>query len=473
LKQVYVKIDGGEKTVINESKEGKYLLTTEKGKSYVFGADFKSVVASFADIIAEDPEDETQVGFEGKLIAVSDLGNQMDGAIFYDGENYGFVKQGNKGNTKYPPAATITTKTIGNNYKVMASYNNESRGHYINVDSYASIDCSIADSTKTIAAPSDTAVAWGATELAAFGDGDLAKHVTIADAVVGVNKADITFSVGSYTKGAISNASNVTFVDGHKYTLEGYAAANYNGKSYFVITGATDTTPVVTGLTCVSDLNTIGIGEVANLSAVAIPSNGILGTVTYEITEGSEFATISSNVVTGVAVGTVKVVAKTVVGSATLTSEAISIAVTAAVAKSTITLTQANFTSFASLYANYTGSITAGTTAVNLTGFQIYKGDGDTIQMRTKNGPSAIYNTVAMPKAITSMEFTFTKNNGFNVYMSNSASISTDPTTATETIDTDVVTSTLNFDSASAYTYFRFTTKGSANITSVKISYLA
>ena len=327
LKQVYVKIDGGDKTVINE-KDGKYIYQTEKGKSYVFGADFKSVVASFAEIIAEDPEDETQVGFEGKLIAVSDLGNQMDGAIFYDGENYGFVKQGNKGNTKYPPAAVITNKTIGNNYKVMATYNNESRGHYINVDSYASLDCSITDSTKTIAAPTDTAVAWGETELAAFGNGDVAKHVSIENAVVNVDKANISFSVGSYTKGAISNASDVTFKDGHKYTLKGYAAANYNGKTYFVITGATDTTPALTGITCVAEKTTLKIKETTELSATALPEFAVLPSdVKYEVTEGSEFVTLDGSKITGKAAGTAKIVAK--VGD--FTSAAISITVTSEV----------------------------------------------------------------------------------------------------------------------------------------------
>ncbi len=340
IRAVYVKIDGGDAINIKAEKD-KYSYKTENGKSYVFGATFAlDVPAKFTEFSSYENNDK--IWIRGVLIQKVD-----NGAVIFDGTNYGFVYQGFSG-----AAATIANKEVGKTYDIIGYYSSK-YGVTIDKNTPDTITASVVESAATdaIAAPdAGTPAAWTDTELAAFKNGP-ATLVSIANANVTVSGNYKNFSVGTFEKGSIQLAEGVTVANGRKYTLEGYVIYN-NGYVNVLVTKAIETTPVLTGLTCVSDVTSIGIGGKATLSATAFPSDAVLGTVTYEITEGSTFATISGNIVTGVAAGTVKVVAKTILEENTLTSEAINITITNVVADiQTINFGSGTFKDWTSSYA--------------------------------------------------------------------------------------------------------------------------
>lgn len=109
---------------------------------------------------------------------------------------------------------------------------------------------------------------------------------------------------------------------GKKYNLEGYLQGFDYGCLLFVGTKATKVDVELTSLTCKASADKVKVDEEITLSAEGNPGADV-GTVTYQITEGSDKATITGNKLKGVAEGTVKVVAK----SGSITSEPITITV--------------------------------------------------------------------------------------------------------------------------------------------------
>jgi hypothetical protein len=132
------------------------------------------------------------------------------------------------------------------------------------------------------------------------------------------------------------------------------------------------------------------------------------------------------------------------------------------------TITSDSVDSFASTYANYTGTVDG----TSYSFFQCYKGSGDldnTIQMRTKNGPSAIYNTTATSGIITKIEITCKKNNGF--LLAHGDTTQADATTG-DTVAKDLTVSQ-TFEATAGVKFFKLITSGAANIVSIVITFAA
>lgn len=115
------------------------------------------------------------------------------------------------------------------------------------------------------------------------------------------------------------------FETGKAYKVTAYFIGYLNYAS-IMLTDLEETTIPVKSITLTADKTEVSVGETVTLSATMSP-NGASGTVSYSITEGSEFATLNGNVLTANAAGTVKVQAS--VGD--VNSNEISITITAPV----------------------------------------------------------------------------------------------------------------------------------------------
>lgn len=115
------------------------------------------------------------------------------------------------------------------------------------------------------------------------------------------------------------------FETGKAYKVTAYFIGYHNYAS-IMLTDLEETTIPVKSITLTADKTEVSVGETVTLSATMSP-NGASGTVSYSITEGSEFATLNGNVLTANAAGTVKVQAS--VGD--VNSNEISITITAPV----------------------------------------------------------------------------------------------------------------------------------------------
>ena len=144
---------------------------------------------------------------------------------------------------------------------------------------------------------------------------------------------------------------------GKTYNLEGYLQGFGYGHLLFIGTKATKVDVELTSLTCKASADKVKVDEEITLSAEGNPGADI-GTVSYQITEGSDKATITGNKLKGVAEGTVKVVAK----SGSITSEPITITVEKKEEQGGETPTQVE------AVMRYTGTTTANMTGGNNAG---------------------------------------------------------------------------------------------------------
>lgn len=95
------------------------------------------------------------------------------------------------------------------------------------------------------------------------------------------------------------------FETGKAYKVTAYFIGYHNYAS-IMLTNLEETTIPVESITLTADKTEVNVGQTVTLSATLSPS-GASGTVSYNITEGSEFATLNGNVLTANAAGMVKV----------------------------------------------------------------------------------------------------------------------------------------------------------------------
>ena len=409
VSKVWVKVDNAAETEITAT-DGVYKYTTQDKKTYVFGATFTEVKpVAFKDL--ENLANDAPVFARGRLIALSETGG-----ILWDGTNYAYIDEG-KTSGQYGPKVKITEQTVGKTLDIKASWSADQYGHYISVNSYApdNLTYSINVSSTEIAAPTATEpTAWGETELKAYKNGDLSKYVSVSGAVANINGNYLNFTLGTFSKGSIACSTEIkeTLISGHTYNLKGYSAYSSGGFNYLVITEAIDVTPTLTGLTCKSDKATIKVNEVATLSATATPEGAVLDTVTYEITEGADFAKLDGSKLTGVKEGTVKVVAK----AGSFTSEAITITVAGTLVPTT-SIVKYDFSSLDST----SGEKLNDTTLLNVFKDKVLTGSNPVTAISGTN--EVYFNKISDAPKIAGLKLSKSKGNGRFV-MTTSANIS-------------------------------------------------
>lgn len=166
---------------------------------------------------------------------------------------------------------------------------------------------------------------------------------------------------------------------------------------------------VTTAHEACADAYTVQLPTLENAAIEVNPTSGTYGTeATLTITPDSGFDVTSVTIDHGYGKETLKAAPYTFEIEAYNKVE-VALRDTSVVV-STYTLTVENFENVSS-YGNYTGSVNMNGTDVGLAANQIMRGTGandGAIQMRNKdNNPSYVYNTVALPAAIVSIEVTF------------------------------------------------------------------
>lgn len=101
------------------------------------------------------------------------------------------------------------------------------------------------------------------------------------------------------------DSSTWKFETGKAYKVTAYFIGYHNYAS-IMLTGLEETIIPVESINLTADKTEVNVGQTVTLSATLSP-NGASGDVAYDITEGSEFATLNGNVLTANAAGTVKV----------------------------------------------------------------------------------------------------------------------------------------------------------------------
>lgn len=114
---------------------------------------------------------------------------------------------------------------------------------------------------------------------------------------------------------------------GKVFQFEGFVCGTTGTRYSVYLTTFAEYEIAATGLTISSAAETVEVGKTTNLSATLTPA-GATSKVTYSITSGSEFATVSGNVLTGVAEGTVTIVGT--IDGTEITSDPITVTVIAA-----------------------------------------------------------------------------------------------------------------------------------------------
>lgn len=124
----------------------------------------------------------------------------------------------------------------------------------------------------------------------------------------GTDEITIQFDKAGYdaAKAAIANAA----VAGEHFNLDGMVTGAYNNVNQLTFTGTSTIEKVTadpTGVTITSG-DSVTVGDTLNLTATVQPE-GASQSVTWAIKSGSEYASLSGNVLTGTAAGTVVVTA--------------------------------------------------------------------------------------------------------------------------------------------------------------------
>lgn len=140
-----------------------------------------------------------------------------------------------------------------------------------------------------------------------------------------IGNTTVTFRTNKYDKVGIST----TLVVNREYKIT--TPLSWYDKAQFAFLGIGTTIEPVdivnpTAISISTNKSSVWVGSTTKLSATFTPS-GASASVTYSITEGSEFASIRDTTLTGVKVGTVKVVGSVTVDGTTITSDPITITI--------------------------------------------------------------------------------------------------------------------------------------------------
>jgi uncharacterized protein YjdB len=463
---VYVKIDGGESTLIDEV-DGVYTYTTQNNHSYVFGATFKVIaVSTIAEAKAVD--EGTYVRFKGVV-------------TYLISQRTLYVQNGTDGAYLYLDVALTEDLKVGDKvdvYLKKSLYN--STIEFVNDsgdDSYISIieDESITSTPTTI----DTAAKVNGLTLSDVGNAVEFRAIVKSGSVTLNTGSTVTVTIdgvdiGIYVAKAYATQEVVdlwnslsagdlikvkTVVGNYKTTLQ-----------FLWITGTTVekvTGDTPTGIAVTASKSEATVGDEITLGYTLIPWTATTtDTVTYKIVSGSDYATLDGSTLTTTAVGTVGVVAK--LGE--FTSDELSIVINEEVSGETksftidaysVTETPTNMS-----YSDYTFNTSYEGGTLGMEGYFSFTKVIDTqcIQFRSKADPVAfLRNTSTIPGVITKLSFNYAKLNGLRIYGSTAAI--TDVSSLTQIYSSGSVASTnldefasvdVEVDGNLGYTYFYF-----------------
>lgn len=230
-------------------------------------------------------------------------------------------------------------------------------------------------------------------------------------------------------------------------------------KGFTIVTAAAPADPVDPTIT-----PTNGEVEVdAELDVSTLFESNSTGTITYSITAGSSYASLSGSTLTGTAVGSVTIQASQAATTG-YNAKAATCTVSVVPALSKITITQNEVASFTNTYAEY--SWTAGDVSGKM---YAYKNSG--MQLNPNQSGSYIYNTDPIPGKI--RKISMTKASGttrtWTPYVSTTALTTTDSEKA---LTSKEVGSTTTWDVTGDNKYFYLTLTGGATVIgSIVISY--
>lgn len=355
------------KTPIIADSEGNYKFTTEDAGSYKFGATFTSIaVTSIAD--AKKLDDDKFVKVVGKVVASEGtscyINDGTTGIYIY---NWSASAELDTGLTN----GKFALDSIVEVYAVVGT-NGGAKQLVSTVNKVRSADAYVKTSTETITTSAVTELTSD-DDFKALTAADTGKKYkfkarfsktsatpsssTPANVTFVHNNTSITLRTSKYDSNVSEVATLVAGLTAGDYVEVETVLSWYNGYQFaFLGDGSTTITKIAeetaTSITVTSDKDTIGVGQTAKLSAEVVPWNASSTGVTYEITAGSDYATISDDTLTGVAAGTVSVVAK--IGE--LTSEAINIEVTAEAQTEVVHSVVFNGTNNNKLNTSYTGT---------------------------------------------------------------------------------------------------------------------
>lgn len=224
------------------------------------------------------------------------------------------------------------------------------------------------------------------------------KDVFIAFQVLYQNSKFTTETAALVTKGA------TVVVYGAVMNYKGNTPETVGGGKASVMSVSAGAPVAATGVKANESLE-VKVGKTAKINATVEPSNATDKALTYT-SEDTKTATVSdTGVVTGVAVGTTKVIVSLTSNSAIKAEVAINVVEAGEdpVTGSTVTLSVDSLSLKSQSYAN--GTATVDGVAFAYTELGNY---GDGIQMRNKNGKTSSFNnTDAFAKGITKIEFNY------------------------------------------------------------------
>ncbi len=341
-KTVYVTVDGGQAQNINANSDGEFKYLTEKGHTYVFGATFEKVELSTCADMYKNKKNGDFVRLQIKITALDGKSawgaDETGGAYIYNWKaDYDIDALDKEGFFTIGDVVDVYGKISAYNglYEIVPATNAFSKkiegktieaktGTLTNKEDVEALTASDVGKVYTFLAKYKSGI-----------DNSLSSSATAASAVsikFEIDGKEVVLRTSSYD-GAYSTlykkldelalkegdlvriSTPLTWYNGVQFTLLG------NGSTIEKATVVTYTLEV-NAATTVSVGRTIELGAKAKEWYASIPEGTNL---TYAIKEGSEFATLDGNKLTGKAAGVVKVT----VSDGKSTSEAFAIEVVA------------------------------------------------------------------------------------------------------------------------------------------------
>lgn len=282
------------------------------------------------------------------------------------------------------------------------------------------------------------------------------------------------FSAGSASSGSNGTAFNNTSATNNEYSIPSGTTIS-SGDIVISLQSTTNKAMYIKSVTITyEDVSSTPVdptitptnGEVEvghNLDVSTLFESNSSGAMTYSITAGGSYASLTGSTLTGTAVGTVTIQASQAAATG-YNAKTATCTVNVIPELSTITITQNEIANFTNSYAQYTW--TAGGVSGNI---YAYKNNG--MQLNSGQSGYYVYNTDPIPGKI--RKITMTKASGttrsWTPYVSTSALTSTSGGTA---LTAKSVESTTTWDVTGDNTYFYLTLSGGATVIgSIVITY--
>jgi hypothetical protein len=324
--------------------------------------------------------------------------------IIFDGSELGYVRNG-----ETDVYQDLSQFKVGQTYIFRGYYSYEENSTYFifgeRKDTGNHIDIVYLAQNPITNNYSEEATIATAETLSNFKNGDPLQYVTLAKVYYGLNSSGTYFDFGGFTKiVADMKVSNLPS-DNTYLNITGYLCYVSDGTVKLFVASYEETKPDLKSISLSASNTTIPLNGSATLSVILNPTGASDTGLTYKITGGSAFISLSNNVITPLNVGTATVVAT--IGS--ITSNELTITVTEASGDPYLTTTASEF------YASYTpatsymdsyyrgihnfmsGSITVPDQAPTISSFQPKDTANDNaFYKNTKNGYSTDKNSFSV-----------------------------------------------------------------------------